>query len=105
LITTDQLRAQTQGEMNDSTFAVYQKYDAELNLVYKKLLNCLNENQKKMLIQAQKNWIKFRDSHCNFDAEENEGESIQPMVWAMCLEEVTKARIKDLKQSIISRGL
>lgn len=105
LILSTRISAQTQRELNDSTYIAYKKADNELNFVYKKLMNGVNQKQKKMLIRAQKDWIKFRDSHCDFNAEENEGGSIQPMVWAMCLEETTKARIKELEQSIYSRGL
>jgi uncharacterized protein YecT (DUF1311 family) len=98
-----QLSAQTQLEMNDDAYKSYKKADAELNIVYQKLMKKLDKNEKAMLTTAQKNWLKYRDSHCDFEAEENEGGSIKPMVWAACLEEVTIARIKDLKQSFKSR--
>ena len=99
------LSAQTQGEMNDSAYISYKKTDAELNKVYQQLLKGLNKKEKKMLIETEKDWLKFRDSHCDFEAEENEGGSIQPLVWSMCMENRTKARIEDLKASINSRGL
>ncbi|MDO1451774.1 lysozyme inhibitor LprI family protein [Rhodocytophaga aerolata] len=99
------LSAQTQLEMNEEAYNNYKKADKELNLVYKKLLGSLNPKEKSLLIQAQRSWIKFRDSHCDFAAEEFDGGSIQPMVWATCLEEKTKARIEDLKASLQSRGL
>jgi uncharacterized protein YecT (DUF1311 family) len=99
------LSAQTQGEMNDEAYKNYKKADLELNKVYKKLLNGLDKKEKEMLIKTQKDWLKFRDSNCEFEAEENEGGSIQLMVWAMCLEEKAKLRIKDLKASINSRNI
>ncbi len=99
------LSAQTQSEMNNEAYKNYEKADLEMNKVYKKLLNGLNKTEKEMLIKTQKDWLKFRDSNCEFEAEENEGGSIKPMVWAMCLEEKTKTRIKDLKASINSRNI
>lgn len=38
------------------------KYDSLLNKYYKKLLNILNDEDKKILIQAQKAWISYRDN-------------------------------------------
>jgi uncharacterized protein YecT (DUF1311 family) len=97
--------AQTQAEMNKEAYSAYEKADKKLNVVYKQLINGLDQKEKQMLIQVQKDWIKFRDSYCEFEAEENEGGSMQPMVEAMCLEEITNIRIKQLEQSIKSRGI
>lgn len=99
------LSAQTQLEMNQEAYKNYQKADKALNEVYQKLMKGLDKKQKSILIQAQKDWLKFRDSHCDFVAKENEGGSMQPMVWATCLEETTQNRIKELEASIISRGI
>jgi uncharacterized protein len=38
------------------------KLDDELNKAYKELLNKTNENDKKMIIQEQRDWIKERDN-------------------------------------------
>ena len=40
----------------------YINWDRELNRVYKLLLAKLQPDQKTVLVQAQLNWIKFRDS-------------------------------------------
>lgn len=37
------------------------EWDKELNVVYQKLMKLLNDDQKKTLRQAQKEWIKYRD--------------------------------------------
>ena len=50
--------AQTQLEMNEKASLDYKKADAELNKTYKKLVSLLDKNEKVLLIQAQKNWIK-----------------------------------------------
>ncbi|MBF4473509.1 lysozyme inhibitor LprI family protein [Flavobacterium sp. HJJ] len=95
--------AQTQGEMNATANANYKKADAELNKVYKQLMAMLDQNEKPLLIQAEKDWVKFRDSHCKFDASQYEGGSIQPLIYSTCLEELTKKRIAEIKASIKDR--
>lgn len=91
------LFAQTQAEMNQTAKKDYELVDAELNRVYKDVIRLLIEKEKQLLIKAQKDWIKFRDSHCEFVANEYEGGSIQPLIHSTCLTERTKNRIEDLK--------
>ena len=95
--------AQTQTEMNQSANTSFIKADTELNKVYKQLLKVLNENEKSLLIKAQKNWLKFRDSHCNFVTAQYVGGSIMPLIYSTCLEDCTKNRIRDLKSSLKSK--
>jgi uncharacterized protein YecT (DUF1311 family) len=104
LIFNSDLAAQTQTEMNQTAHADFEKADAELNKVYKQLIMVLNKEEKQLLIQAQKDWIKFRDSHCGFEAEEFEGGSMQPLIYSGCLTERTNNRIEDLKASLESRA-
>jgi uncharacterized protein YecT (DUF1311 family) len=97
--------AQTQAEMNATASAQYAKADKELNKVYKQLVSMLNNSDKTLLIQAEKDWVKFRDSHCRFVAEQYDGGSMQPLVRSTCLEEVTRQRIAEIKSSIKDRDL
>jgi uncharacterized protein YecT (DUF1311 family) len=97
--------AQTQLEMNETANSQYKKADAELNKVYKQLMNILDKNEKPLLIQAEKDWIKFRDSHCKFEASQYEGGSIKPLIYSTCLEELTRKRITAIKASIKNRNL
>lgn len=97
--------AQTQSEMNAAANAKYKIADAELNKVYKQLMAILNKNEKLLLIQAEKDWIKYRDSHCKFDASQYEGGSIQPLIYSTCLEELTRKRIVEIKAGIKKRDL
>jgi len=55
------------------------------------------------LVTAQKNWIRFRDSKCDFEKEEYNGGSIQPLIHYTCLTECTEDRIKDLKRNLENR--
>lgn len=97
LFFSNNLFSQTQGEMNEIAMKDFKKADKELNQLYKELFKMLSEKEKTVLIIAQKNWIKFRDSHCDFEVMEYEGGSIQPLIKYNCLETQTKNRIKDLK--------
>jgi uncharacterized protein YecT (DUF1311 family) len=96
-LTNQSMDAQTQAEMNLTSQQDFQKADAELNKIYKEVMKLLDENEKQLLIKAQKDWIKFRDSHCAFEASEFEGGSMQPLIYSSCLTERTKARVEDLK--------
>ena len=97
--------AQTQAEMNAKANAQYAKADKELNKVYNQLMSMLTKSDKTLLIQSEKDWVKFRDSHCKFVAGQYDGGSMQPLVRATCLEEVTRQRIAEIKASIKNRNL
>ena len=53
--------------------------------------------EKALLIKAQKNWIAFRDSDCEFAISAYEGGSIQPLIKYTCLTEATQKRIEELE--------
>jgi uncharacterized protein YecT (DUF1311 family) len=91
--------------MNQAANTNFKKADAELNKVYKQLMSMLDKKEKQQLIIAQKDWLKFRDSHCKFEAAPYEGGSIQPLIYSTCLEDLTKKRIAEIKASIKSRDL
>lgn len=95
--------AQTQLEMNQAANAKYKKADAELNKVYKQLISILTQSEKLLLIQAEKDWVKFRDSSCKFESSQYEGGSIKPLVYSTCLEDLTRKRILEIKASIKER--
>ena len=48
--------------MSDGTYAGAKLYDSLLNKYYKRLLAVLKPDDKKVLIQAQKAWLLFRDT-------------------------------------------
>lgn len=93
-----EISAQTQLEMDEAAYKNYQLADKELNNVYNELKNGLTEAEKKLLVTAQKNWLKFRDTHCEFEIKEYEGGSIQGMIRSNCLKELTEERTKRLKE-------
>lgn len=94
---------QTQLQMNTEAANKYKAADKELNKYYKLAIESVDTKQKKLLIEAQRNWIKFRDAKCVFEAARYEGGSIQPLVKSQCLEATTKIRTEDLKTIINSK--
>ena len=48
--------------MNEAGYEASRLYDSLLNKYYKKLLAVLKGDDKKILIQAQKSWLAFRDT-------------------------------------------
>ena len=89
--------------MNLTAQKNYQKADKELNKVYSILIKSLDKTELQLLIKTQQYWIKFRDSHCEFESSKYKGGSIQPLIYSSCLEELTKKRIAELKKNIKNR--
>ena len=80
----------------------FKKADKELNIVYNKLKNKLQPLDKKALKVSQKDWLKFRDSNCNFISKENsEGGVIANKMKIDCLTQMTLERVKELKELIL----
>ena len=48
--------------MKEATYQGAELYDSLLNKYYKKLLAALKVDDKKILVQAQKTWLSFRDA-------------------------------------------
>jgi uncharacterized protein YecT (DUF1311 family) len=93
---------QTQLELNEKQFKLYEKADKELNDTYQKILNDYKEDTAflRNLKKAQKLWIQFRDAEMKMkypDRDPGYYGSVQPMCWSLYLTELTQARTKTLK--------
>lgn len=96
--------AQTQAEMNEGACAKYSKSDAEMNAVYRQVLN--NYNSDAVFIAkfkaAQRAWVAFRDAHLeSLYPEPNKLQaygSVNPVCRCGVLSELTAERTKQLKQ-------
>jgi uncharacterized protein YecT (DUF1311 family) len=98
----DCTNAQDQATMNQCADRAYRKQDAELNALYQQIKARLKDNADadKLLVAAQKAWIGFRDANCRFSASGVSGGSAYPMIYAACLADMTKARIKDFQANL-----
>ena len=88
---------QSQIEMNQKASTNYKKADAKMALIYKKVqMETVSDNDKKLLLDAQRTWIKYKEAHCKSASASYAGGSIKPLIYFNCLTEITKERIKQL---------
>jgi uncharacterized protein YecT (DUF1311 family) len=95
--------AQTQSKMNSDAGDSLRKADYELNQVYKKILTDYKSDTVfvKNLKISQRLWIQFRDAEMNMKYPERQAGyygSVYPMCWSMYKEQLTRDRIKTLRQ-------
>ena len=72
------------------------RQDLRLNTAYKTLVADLSSDRAKQLLEAQRAWIKFRDSNCSFYLDPAGG-TIAPIQAGMCKISVTATRAKELE--------
>lgn len=90
--------ATTQAQMTQCAMDMYGEADKALNQTYKEVMAKLEPARQKALKQAQRDWIKYRDSHCKSESSEVLGGSMYGAVLNSCLAETTKARTEKLKE-------
>jgi uncharacterized protein YecT (DUF1311 family) len=83
-------------EMINCILAETRRQDARLNENFKKLISELGTERKKALVEAQRAWIKFRDTNCGFYADP-EGGSAARMAANECILDSTVDRAKELQ--------
>ncbi|WP_163268852.1 lysozyme inhibitor LprI family protein [Chelativorans alearense] len=91
--------AEDQATMNECADAAFEKSDKKLNELYKQIEARLKDDAdtKKLLIQAQRDWVKFRDAECGFQTAGAAGGSVVPMLVAMCMDGLTQSRVEDFE--------
>lgn len=79
-----------------------QKTEKRLNVVYEKIKDKLLEIDKNALEKSQNDWLKFRDSNCNFKSQkESEGGVIANKLYIDCKIQITEIRIKELTELLV----
>ena len=96
--------AQSQAEMNICWGNQYKAADAQLNKTYQQLIARLDADEKAQLKNVEATWLKYRDANCEFVADQYKGGSIRPMIYAMCMADVTTNRTTELKHQIEDRN-
>jgi uncharacterized protein YecT (DUF1311 family) len=97
--------ASSQPEMTECWRKEYKAADTKLNQVYRKLVLMLDDEEKSELKEAQTAWLKYRDTNCDFVANQYKGGTIRPMIYAICLTEMTESRTTELTRQITDRNL
>jgi len=95
----------SQFEMNQCAGKAFRAADATMNQVYRNLVSLLDEAEKPQLKEAQTAWLKYRDTNCDFVADQYKGGSIRPLILASCLADMTKRRATEIKTQIKERTL
>jgi len=80
----------------------YERNDAELNRIYKALLekSSSEDDAKEIrgrLIESQRAWLKFRDTNCRWRGRVMLGGTGERVIIAGCLNQMTIDRVKELK--------
>ncbi|WP_017716098.1 lysozyme inhibitor LprI family protein [Kamptonema formosum] len=91
---------------NDMKFCADQSYkaaDKRLNEVYQKVLSGETGEPKKLLIEAEEMWIKFRDDSCRFEIPVSPDGREYPIFLNGCLEKLTRERTADLEKYLSQR--
>lgn len=78
--------------------------ELKMKKIYHKLnKSLLSDNQKILLENSQSNWVKYRNSTCQFVSTEFEGGSLAPLSYVTCKNEMTINRLKELENIYKSR--
>lgn len=116
LCQNDPHNSQPQPEINKSAITRRVLADKELNEVYKKIVDKLEQltqrarkennldfekeskQEKDIIIDSQRKWLEFRDSYCKIYTELYKGGSMMLMMVDGCATRLTKDRTKELKK-------
>jgi len=100
--------AQTQSDMTSCAEARYEEADKALNAQYKqtraamvaidKDLDGDMQGAEQALLKAQRAWISYRDAQCENYGFQARGGTMEPMLVAGCLADLTDLRTKELKE-------
>ncbi|MCX8999733.1 lysozyme inhibitor LprI family protein [Rhizobiaceae bacterium BDR2-2] len=93
-------KAEDQTTMNNCALQAYQASDAELNRLFHEIRKRLGDDpdKRQLLRGAERTWVAFRDAECDFTASAVTGGSAYPMVYDMCLNDLTQQRIRQFQQ-------
>jgi len=88
---------QDQATMNECAGASLKASDRTLNELFGQIEARLKDDAgtRKLLVQAQRDWIRFRDAECAFETAS--AGSTAPMLAAMCANRLTQARAKEFE--------
>lgn len=99
---------QTQADMTICAGKDHEKADKDLNAAYQKLRKQLAERDKTAdasskgatdaLVTAQRAWVAFRDANCALSGFQARGGTMEPMLIASCLADMSSKRAAELRQ-------
>jgi uncharacterized protein YecT (DUF1311 family) len=95
-------RDPSQQALNRCAGDAFERADQALNAQWKEVLDTYGESAetKKLLLDSQRAWLKYRDAHCELAASDSVGGSMWPMLNSGCLASMTRKRTRELKELI-----
>jgi uncharacterized protein YecT (DUF1311 family) len=91
----------TMRELGECYYRSYQRADAELNKVYRRLTDRLADpSERELLQQAEQAWAQYRDKQCAFETAGARVVPIHPVAVSTCLWEKTRAHIEELQHQL-----
>ena len=91
-------RDQSQQGMNACAGEAFERADKALNAEWAKVLARYGDDAeaKKLALDGQLAWLKYRDAQCELLAYDNRGGSIWPLISSGCLAQLTRERTAEL---------
>ena len=90
-------KAVSQPEINACEYDIFRQADGRLNRVYAQVAGKLDPDARKLLRDAERAWVDYRDKECESQTAGSAGGSIRPMYTAQCQTALTKRRIRELE--------
>jgi uncharacterized protein YecT (DUF1311 family) len=84
-------------EMTSCFIQTSKAADERLNKTYSRIREVLSPDEQHDLQNAQRLWLKFRDTNCSAERNLYAGGSAGPTVYAACIEADARKRTSDLK--------
>ncbi len=97
--TAECIEPQAQSLMNACAAKDFAEADAALNIAWKPAKAFADAiGQGAQLLEAQRAWLKYRDAACEVHASPFEGGSLQPLIYSVCMNDLTTHRTEMLLQ-------
>ena len=91
----------SQQAMNMCAGDAYQRADAALNATWKRVMAVHGDGEsRKLLLDGQRAWLKYRDAQCKLESLDSVGGSIWLLINSGCLASLTRQRTKELSELI-----
>lgn len=92
--------AMSQLEINQCESKLAEQADKNLNAVYKKLIAAVDGSGAGKLRAAERAWMAYRDSQCEFNERSSIGGSIHDAAVSACYQDFASKRTKELQAQL-----
>lgn len=96
----DCAKAETQRQLTACAYRDFEHAQAAYAAVFRDLAAGLDTARRTLLRTAQKDWLEYRTSTCEFEASAVRGGSAEPMTRLQCQTRVTRERTNELRRQL-----